>query len=109
MIKSITVTNPSGKQLTMVLGDPWASGFVVMDIGGLGPPKADINLSRLATLDGGFYNSARVGPRNITLKLKYLEVPTIEHARRFSYEMFPLKKYVYLSIETDIRTYETYG
>ena len=109
MIKKVHVTNPDGDVLTLDLYDPWASGFYVKKITGLEPPKATINSTRLATLDGAFYNSARVGPRNIVMSLGLLENPTVEHTRRNSYKFFPLKKKIGLAIETDIRTYFTEG
>lgn len=109
MIKSVIVTNHLGQSLKLELEFPEKSGFAIREITGLGPCKADINFTELSTADGSIYNSARVNSRNIVISLKFLEKPTIEATRRLSYKMFPIKKRIKLLIETDIRSYETYG
>lgn len=62
MIKSITVTNPKGESLELDLFHPEKSGLIVKSITGLGPPKANINSTDLATADGALYSSARPAP-----------------------------------------------
>jgi len=109
MINSVTVTNYLGESLKMEMRFPEKSGFLIQDITGLGPSKANINSTELSTSDGSLYNSARVTSRNIVLSLKLLWNPTIETTRQKSYKYFPIKKRVRLLIETDNRTCETYG
>ena len=109
MIKSITVTNNIGESLTLELRFPEKSGFLVLSASGLGPSKATINATEMATNDGSIVNSTRVTPRNIVLSLKLLEKPTIEDTRQRSYKYFPLKQKVRIVIETDNRLCETYG
>jgi hypothetical protein len=109
MINSITVTNYLGESLKLELRFPERSGFLVQEITGLGPPKADINATEVATGDGALFNSSRVTSRNIVLSLKLLENPTIEATRQLSYKYFPIKKRLKLLVETDKRTCETYG
>lgn len=109
MIKSVTVTNFLGHVLTMELTSPEKSGFIIKEITGLGPCKADINSKELATSDGSVFNSARVNTRNIVMKLLFLHKPTIEDVRQKSYKYFPLKKKLKITIETDNRICETYG
>jgi hypothetical protein len=109
MIKSLTVTNYLGESLVLELGFPEKSGFLVQSITGLGPGKANINISEVATNDGGVYNSSRIGARNIVITLGFLENPDIETTRQLSYKYFPLKKQVRLLFETDNRTCEIYG
>ena len=109
MIKAVTVINGRGEDLRLELADPWSSGIVVQSIDGLGPAKATIHTSSLATMDGDIYNSARVGSRNIVLELKFLWDPDIETVRQRTYRYFPIKQLIYLIIETDNRTLETYG
>lgn len=109
MIKSITATNYLGESIKLELRFPEKSGFVVQEITGLGPSKANINSTELSTSDGSLYNSARVNSRNIVLSLKLLANPTVEDTRQKSYKYFPIKKRVQLLIETDNRTCETYG
>lgn len=109
MIKSVTVTNYLGESLKLELAFPEKSGFAVQEISGLGPSKANINTTEMATSDGSLFNSARTNSRNIVLNLKLLDCPTIETVRQKSYKYFPIKKRLKLKIETDNRTAEIYG
>lgn len=109
MIKSITVTNHLNESIKLELGFPERSGFLIQEISGLGPVKADINVSELSNVDGSIYNSARLPSRNIVFKLVLLESPTIEDTRQKSYKFFPIKKRVRLLIETTNRTAEIFG
>lgn len=109
MIKSITVTNHLNESIKLELGFPERSGFLIQEISGLGPVKADINVSELSNIDGSIYNSARLSSRNIVFKLVLLESPTIEDTRQKSYKYFPIKKRVRLLIETTNRTAEIFG
>lgn len=108
MIRSFTVTNPSGNSLTMELENPRKSGFFVAGITGLGPPKADINTTRKAGSDGSIHNSSKVESRNIVITLVYytdnegfLDVEALRHK---TYEFFPIKRQVSLYFKTDSRT-----
>jgi hypothetical protein len=109
MIKTITVTNHLGESLVLDLQRPDLSGLAIQDITGLGPCKANINMTELSTTDGSSYNSARLNSRNIVLTLKYLWNPTVEASRQLSYQYFPVKKRIALTIETDYRTCTAYG
>lgn len=109
MIKSITVTNHLNESIKLELGFPERSGFLIQEISGLGPVKADINVSELSSIDGSIYNSARLPSRNIVFNLVLLESPTIEDTRQKSYKYFPVKKRVRLLIETTNRTAEIFG
>ena len=109
MIKSITVTNHLNESIKLELGFPERSGFLIQEISGLGPVKADINVSELSNIDGSIYNSARLSSRNIVFNLALLESPTIEDTRQRSYKYFPIKKRVRLLIETTNRTAEIFG
>src|SRR3972149_177805 len=109
MIKTITVTNHLNESVVLDLKSPEQSGFFVRGVEGLGPAKPTINTTESLSLDGSVYNSARVGERNIVFNLGFLEKPTIEETRRESYKFFPLKRQVVIDIETDIRTYRTFG
>lgn len=109
MIKSITVTNYLGEKIKLELARPDLSGFVVKSITGLGPGKANINTTDVITNDGGFFNSARLPIRNITLSLGFLWIGSIEDMRQLSYKYFPIKKKVTLLIETTNRISEIEG
>ena len=109
MIKSITITNHLAESITLELERPEDSGFLVLAVEGLGPGKANINVVANATGDGSLYNSARVNARNILIRLRFLENPTIEATRQLSYKYFPIKKRIKLTIETDNRECYIYG
>ena len=109
MIKAVTITNYLGDSIRLDLMRPEQSGFIVKDIKGLGPGKADINFTSIASDDSDLYNTARLGKRNIVLSLEFMFAPTIEDVRLKSYKYFPLKKNLTLLIETDNRTAEIAG
>lgn len=111
MIKSITVENHLGKQLTLELTRPEKSGLIVTSVEGLGPAKSSINITDISTGDGGVFNSSRLDKRNIVIDLAFLQTgnETIEDIRQKTYLYFPVKKKVRLTIVTDNRTLETEG
>lgn len=109
MIKSVTITNFKSETLKLTLTNPEESGLIIESIDGLGPSKATINSTELATMDGSIYNSARQEERNIVMYLIMMFSPTIEDARQKVYRYFPLKKLVKIQIETDNRYVETEG
>ena len=111
MIKSLTITNHLGNSITLELTRPDKSGFVVKGVEGLGPAKANINLTAFATSDGATYNSAFIDPRDITISLGYYQTSTetVEDLRHKAYKYFPTKKKIHLVIETDNRVVQTEG
>lgn len=109
MITAVTVTNYLGESKKFELAFPEKSGFAVQKIEGLGPSKANINVTEVSTNDGSLYNSARVNSRNVVLLLRFMPNPKIEDTRQESYKFFPIKKKVRLLIETDNRLCETDG
>lgn len=109
MIKSVTVTNYLGEAIKLELTRPEKSGFVIQEITGLGPSKADIHVTEVSTNDGSLYNSAKINTRNIVLTLNFMFQPSVEDMRQMSYKYFPLKKLLKLLIETDNRICQIYG
>lgn len=110
MIRTITITNHTGDILTMELTNPEASGFLITSITGLGPMKANINSTELATMDGDLYNSSRATKRNIVFSLEFLAInKTIEELRLESYKFFPVKRDIRILVETDNRRAEITG
>ena len=112
MVKSVTITNYLGDTVTYAIQgvDPNnKDGLVITSIEGLGPVKADVNMTELATADGNIFNSARLDGRNIVIKAKFTYADTIEDARLLSYKYFPMKKMLTFHIETDNRIAETTG
>lgn len=110
MIKSVTITNYLGESVKIELreGDP-EHGMIIKSITGLGPPKANVSMTDLATMDGSLYNSARVEKRNIVIRMFFSFAPTIEDSRQRTYKYFPIKKPLNFLIETDNRIVETIG
>lgn len=110
MIKSLTAVNYLGEWVEIDMFDSQpAHGLLIKSIKGLGPAKADVNTSSLATSDGDVYNSARLDKRNIVIQMYFTESPTIEDARQRTYKYFPIKRPVSLLIETDNRYVQTVG
>jgi hypothetical protein len=112
MIRSFTITNYLGDSIKLMLREPEKSGFLIKSVTGLGPAKANINTTELATNDGSIYNSARLSERNIVFQLEFvgaLAHESIEDIRQKSYKYFPLKKQLQITIETDNRTVKTEG
>lgn len=109
MIEKITITNHLGETYDLPLRTPDESGFVVASVTGLNPPKANVNFTDSSTLDGGYYNSARVGRRNIVFSLKFLPHLSIETCRHNSFRIFPIKKKIKMVFTTDERVVYTEG
>lgn len=83
--------------------------MIIQNITGLGPPKANVSMTDLATMDGSLFNSARVEKRNIVIHMLFAFAPTIEDSRQRTYKYFPIKKPLNILIETDNRIVETTG
>ncbi len=112
MLKSVTITNYLGKSVTYSFEEPTIddeSGLFITEIEGLGPVKADINMTKLATANGDIYNSSRLSGRNIVIKGRYTYAKTIEEARLMSYRYFPIGHKITFHIETENRIAETTG
>lgn len=90
-IDKVEVTNEQGALLILSMEDI-SNGYVIEDIGGLGPVKATIVTSEFATLDGQQYQASSREGRNITLKLgyapNYAENQTVFDLRQALYNHF---------------------
>lgn len=103
MIYSVTVTNHLGNSLELELANPYTTGIAVQAVKGLGSPKANINVTDVVTSDGGLFNSARLGSRNIVFTFLLLGNPSVEDSRMLIYKYFPIKKKVKLTFKTENR------
>lgn len=103
MIKGIKITNYLGDSIDLPLMNPEKSGFIITGINGLGPVKANINVTDISSNDGALFNSARLSTRNIVLQLRFTKDRDVEKTRILSYKYFPIKKYLTLTVETDTR------
>lgn len=93
MIKSMSITNDLGEKIKIKLGEPWETGLVIKQIDGLGPVKANVNMTNYATIDGGRFNSSRINERNIVFDLIFYGVDA---------EKIRLVTYKYLNVKTDV-------
>ena len=112
MLKDVTITNYLGKSVTYSFEGPTLddkSGLLITEIEGLGPVKATVNMTQLATADGDIFNSKRLQGRNIVIKARFTYADTIEDARLLSYKYFPIGHKVSFRIRTDNRIAETEG
>lgn len=109
MINNVTVTNHLGESIVLSMRSPEQSGFLIQEIDGLGPTKANINISEMAGINGSIFNSSKIRSRNIVLSLIFLKSPDIETTRQKSYKYFPLSRQIKLEINTDNRTCYIYG
>nr|DAR13000.1 MAG TPA: tail protein [Caudoviricetes sp.] len=112
MIYSFTITNYLGDTIKLTLREPALSGFLIKSVTGLGPVKANINTTEVATNDGSKFNSARLTQRNIVFQMVFVDTlkgESIEDIRQKSYKYFPTKKNVDIIIETDNRYVKTTG
>lgn len=87
----------SSKWVSFTLRDP-SNGFVIQNIEGLGPVKAELSSSKFARLDGEQYHSSRLGTRNIviTVELKATGTATVQSLRNELYSVFIPKNVVAL-------------
>nr|DAU70708.1 MAG TPA: tail protein [Caudoviricetes sp.] len=112
MIYSFTITNYLGDTIKLTLREPALSGFLIKSVTGLGPVKANINTTEVATNDGSKFNSARLTQRNIVFQMAFVDTvygESIEDIRQKSYKYFPTKKNIDIIIETDNRYVKTTG
>lgn len=111
MIQSVKFQNEFGITQETILANPWNGPYAITDIGSLGPVEATINTTQFATIDGGVYNSARLGSREMTFTLVLLDdaYPSIEHARRRMYSIFQPKCEVAINVTTDLAEYVAVG
>lgn len=94
----------------MVLTKPYETGIAVKAIEGLGPPKGNINMVTLSSMDGGLYGSTKVNTRNIVFTFWPLEKPgSVEDNRQKIYKYFPYKKEIKVQVTSDNRVLGTKG
>ena len=112
MVKEVTITNYLGNEMTYSFDNPTIddkTGLFITEIEGLGPVKATVNMTQLATADGDIYNSSRLAGRNIVIKARFTYSDTIEEARLMSYKYFPIGHKLKFKIKTENRLAETEG
>lgn len=103
MIYSLTVTNSIGESMTLELSNPWASGYAIKNIDGLGTPDMNVNTTPYGIGDGSVLGSIKAEYRIITIQLYPLAFPTVETARQKLYRFFQIKKEIVLTFNTENR------
>lgn len=88
-----------GSSTLDITGTP--SKYQLVSVTGLNPPVADINVSDMATSDGGLFNNARLQKRNIVLQIQPLG--NLETRRIEFYSFMSPKSAITLDIQTDNR------
>lgn len=68
LLEKLDILNAMGSTLTLPL-EKDTKGFFVRDVKGLGPVKATLTSSTVASLDGAWFSSGRREPRNLLIKL----------------------------------------
>lgn len=81
--------------------------FSILRVDGLNPPPANINTSTGGTLDGTFFNSARLGQRNIVITI--MPHGNIEDVRQNLYNLFPVNSEIQLRFKNGNRDVTTTG
>ena len=76
--------------------------YALISVTGILPPKANVNASNLATMDGSVVNGSRLGNRNVVLTI--LPQGKIEANRVALYTYFKAKKQVRLYFTTGSRS-----
>lgn len=109
MFKSVTVTNYRGDSLELPLRWPNESGLLISKIDGITPGDVEVNSQDYAVIDGGVFNSSRIGTRTITINFYYGFDPQIETSRHRAYRYFPVKEQVRLDFLTDERALSIWG
>lgn len=103
MLTMVSAQNPAAGELLLPLLDS-SGGYSVKDIEGLGPVKATLTSTTLATLDGARLNNKRREPRNIILTLG-LETDwvtnTVAGLRRDLYKWFAPKSEIAFNLFED--------
>lgn len=87
MLTKIEARSPSGDLLSLPLDDI-SGGFVVADVQGLGPIKATIVTSAIATMPGAHIQNTRREPRNILLSLELAPDYTSDTVRDLRFRLY---------------------
>ena len=93
----LTIKNHRNESLTLTQNPNYA----VIDIDGLNPPKANINMGENANFDGATFSSSKLNTRNIVISI--LPLNNIEKNRISLYQFFKTKKEVTLFFSNGTR------
>lgn len=99
----LKIENEAGEQLELTN----SAKYDVVEVTGLTSPDATINTSNVVGVDGSYFNSSRIGKRNIviTLNIKH----PIEENRIYLYNFFRVKKSIKVYYQNEHRKVYTSG
>jgi hypothetical protein len=103
MLTMVEVFNGTGESLALPMQD-LSSGYVIQDIQGLDPVKAEIVSTKQAQLDGSYRQASSRGNRNILMNLGFIPeyaVTTVQALRRSLYAYLIPKTLVTLRFHID--------
>jgi len=95
---TLTVENPRGETLRLTQDE---SNYQIASIDGLNPPKANINTTQIAGMDGGRFKSSYVNMRNVVLMVAING--DVEQNRLRLYNFFGAGKWCKLYYKNDSR------
>lgn len=100
----VTIIKPGGARVLLNA----AGGYILAEVRGVNPPKADINTEGYATADGSVFNSSRLKSRNVVMTF-YPASAGAEAGRIDLYQLFRSKNPVELEFKTANRTVTASG
>ena len=105
MINSVSIKSYKGQRKTLRLSELSEEGIFIKKITGLGPVKAQVNLTDVAGYDGSEFNSSQLEERNIQIIFGFEEAysNSVEDARQLLYKLFTTKREVRLDFDTTNR------
>ena len=95
---TLKIQRANGAEITLTGRE---TEFQVIDIEGLNPPKAQVNITSLAGFDGGKFNSAKLETRPIVITIKING--DAEANRLFLYDVFRPKELIRMFYKNDRR------
>lgn len=84
-----SIENSRGQSLQLTGNEP---NYQILDIDGLNPPQAQVNLTNIAGMDGAKFNSAKLQTREIVITIRLNG--DVEANRIKLYQYFPTKEQV---------------
>ncbi len=99
----LTVINAAGKEVELTHNP----AFTIVNVEGLNPPSANVNLTQLAGMNGSKKNNSSVPSRNIVITIK-VNAPVAEN-RMVLYEYFKVAEESTLYFENDVRSVSIEG
>lgn len=98
---NLTFENERGNTFTLSPASDLSTPYAIVDIDGLNPPKAAINTSELAQIDGAQFNSAKLEMR--TINVAFVINDNAAANRVAVYQVLKTKHQIKVSYQSEIR------